>query len=229
MPNTTYMPTDDGGKAELLEHLTATLPKYSQLLEINELDLLTLKNDAISFRYTLNALYYVQSYAQQWTNYKNIIRDSRSGNSDWPPLPKLEEPIPPAVSPGIVHRLSGLVNRIKAHKNYTQAQGQDLWIIGAAHPFDPSSWKPTLSSQSDGGHPVIGWTKGQASALEIWVDRNDGKNFVLLNVSTAPNTVDTTPLPEAGTSTLWKYKAIYRLHDQQVGQWSDVLIVIVGG
>ena len=27
MPNTTYMPHDDSGKAELLDHLIATLPK----------------------------------------------------------------------------------------------------------------------------------------------------------------------------------------------------------
>jgi len=28
---------------------------------------------------------------------------------------------------------------------------------------------------------------------------------------------------------VWKYKAIYRYHDEQVGEWSDVLSVVVGG
>ncbi|MFZ4700565.1 MAG: hypothetical protein ACOYMG_11005 [Candidatus Methylumidiphilus sp.] len=27
---------------------------------------------------------------------------------------------------------------------------------------------------------------------------------------------------------IWNYKAIYRLHDEQVGQWSDVVSVTVG-
>ena len=32
-------------------------------------------------------------------------------------------------------------------------------------------------------------------------------------------------LPATGTSAVWKHKAIYRLHDEQVGQWNDVLSV----
>jgi len=36
-------------------------------------------------------------------------------------------------------------------------------------------------------------------------------------------------LPAAGASALWKYKAIYRLHDEQVGQWSDVITTMVAG
>ena len=37
------------------------------------------------------------------------------------------------------------------------------------------------------------------------------------------------PLPAAGTSAVWKYKAIYRLNDAQVGQWSDVATIGVMG
>ena len=74
---------------------------------------------------------------------------------------------------------------------------------------------------------VTKYSKGQAAALEIWVDRGDGNNFVFLTINTEPNTIDTTPLP--ATSAAWRYKAIYRLHDEQVGQWSDVISVTVGG
>ncbi|MCX7110112.1 MAG: hypothetical protein NTX45_08280 [Proteobacteria bacterium] len=79
------------------------------------------------------------------------------------------------------------------------------------------------------GEKKILWTKGKASAIEIWVDRNDGNGFVFLIINTEPNTTDTTPLPAPGTSAVWNYKAIYRLHDEQVGQWSDVVSVTVGG
>ena len=30
------------------------------------------------------------------------------------------------------------------------------------------------------------------------------------------------------SAALWKYKAIYRLRDEQVGNWSDVISVAVG-
>jgi hypothetical protein len=50
---------------------------------------------------------------------------------------------------------------------------------------------------------------------------------VSTNNKTEPNVP--TPLPAPGNSVMWKYKAIYRFHDEQVGEWSDVLSVVVGG
>jgi hypothetical protein len=35
--------------------------------------------------------------------------------------------------------------------------------------------------------------------------------------------------PTAGQSALWKYKGIYRLNDERVGQWSDVVSIPVAG
>jgi len=46
---------------------------------------------------------------------------------------------------------------------------------------------------------------------------------------TIPDYLDTAPLPAPGTSAVWKYKAIYRLGDEQVGQWSDVVSIPVAG
>jgi hypothetical protein len=70
--------------------------------------------------------------------------------------------------------------------------------------------------------------KNYPAAIEIWVDHGDGANFVLLTMNTEPNTPDDSPLPSAGTSAAWKYKAIYHYQDAQVGQWGDVISVTVG-
>jgi len=51
------------------------------------------------------------------------------------------------------------------------------------------------------------------------VDRGNGFAFFTINIE--PDTINKTALPAMGA--IWKYKAIYRLHDEQVGQWSDVL------
>ncbi len=118
---------------------------------------------------------------------------------------------------------AGLLARIKTNKNYTAAIGQDLWLIGTHTPIDPTTWKPVLSIQNNAGHPTVIWTKGDATAIEIWVDRGDEAGFVLLTMNTEPNTADGSPLPPNGTSAVWKYKAIYHYHDTQVGQWSDVI------
>ena len=63
--------------------------------------------------------------------------------------------------------------------------------------------------------------------LEIWVDRGDGHGFVPLAFDTTPNYTDTAPLP--ATPTKWKYRAIYRVGDDQVVQWSEEMTVVVGG
>jgi hypothetical protein len=219
------MPNSDSGKADLLDHLAATLPHYIDILNITAEEVAAVKADADAFRYGLKELSDIQAYAQHWTTFKNLLRDGGSDAIGWPVPPVLALPIPNAVSFGIIPRLSSLVGRIKSDKNYTTAIGQDLWLIGASQVIDPSTWKPTLNIQSQAGHPIIAWTKGKAAALEIWVDRGDGSNFVFLTINTEPNTTDTTPLPS--TSAVWKYKAIYRLHDEQVGQWSDVISVTV--
>ncbi len=60
------------------------------------------------------------------------------------------------------------------------------------------------------------------------MDRNDGNGFVFMTIHTGPNSPDSTPLLPPGTSVVWRYKAIYRFHDEQVGERSDVLSVMVG-
>ena len=229
MPTSSYMPKDDSGKADLLDHVAATLPKYAALLEISPEDLASLQADAVAFRYALNLHNYAQSYHHNCTAFKNQLRDGGTDATLWPIPPLLPEPIPPIGKSGIIPRFSLFVTRLKAHKNYSPAIGQDLQVIGSAYIIDPSTWKPVLSSTSQAGHPTVVWTKGKASAIEIWVDRNDGNGFVFLIIHTEPNTPDPAPLPPPGTSVVWKYKAIYRYHDEQVGEWSDVLSVVVGG
>ncbi|MCX7101093.1 MAG: hypothetical protein NTX38_06265 [Methylobacter sp.] len=229
MTTNSFMPNNDGSRADLLDHLSATLPHYAELLSISADELNTLKADAACFRYTLQTMYDMQSNGQHWTAYKKLLRDGGNGTAEWPLAPKLAKPIPVAVSPGIIPRLSTLAARLKTHRNYTTAIGQDLWLVGTTTTFDPSAWKPVLSIQNKAGHPIIAWLKGKANALEIWVDRGDGNSFVFLTINTMPNTTDFSPLPPSGVSAAWKYKAIYLYHDEQVGQWSDVISCAVGG
>lgn len=77
---------------------------------------------------------------------------------------------------------------------------------------------------------AIVWTKGDADCLEIWVDRGDGKGFIFLAIDSQPDYPDTTAsLPATGASAVWKYKGIYRLADEQAGQWSDIISTTVAG
>src|SRR5947209_4300108 len=190
MAKSPYLPKDDGGKADMLDNFAAKLPKYTALLEISAADLAGVVADALWFRYVLNALNQMKQNAQQWTAYKNLIRDGGSVSAAMPAAPALPAPIPAAVNPGIFARLSALVARIKNHKNYINAIGQDLGIIGVAQVIDTTLWKPVLDLSLEAGRPTVLWNKGDADALEIWVDRGDGKGFIFLAIDTEPDYPD---------------------------------------
>lgn len=227
MPKSYYLPTDDSGKIEVLEMLAAKLPAYKDVLYISTEEIEAVQADAIAMRYILSVFNQMQNNAKQWTAYKNLIRDGGASKAALPVFPSLPEPVPPTVPPGIIPRLTSLVTRIKAARNYTDVLGQDLGIVGTVKVVDPATWKPTLDTRIEAGRPYILWSKGKADSLEIWVDRGNDKGFVFLDISTDYRFADNAPMPN--TVALWKYKAIYRLRDQQVGQWSNVHAVPVGG
>ena len=212
---TYYMPKDDVGKARLLEHLAKHLPVHAAALGLTENDINEVKADAAAFAYTLSALETVQSNGKLWTAFKNQQRDGGSGGTAYPNLTNLPAPVP-AVPLGIIPRLSNLVARIKAARGYSEAIGKDLNIVGTVQVMEIDEVKP-----------IIQWSKGDADALEIWVDRNDDRGFGLFTIANSPRITDTTPAP--ATPVQWKYKAIYRLKDDRIGDWSTITPVSVGG
>ena len=95
MTTSPYMPASDDEKADLLEHLAATLPIYTALLDISAQELDIVKIDAVSFRYSLQTMGIMQASSQKWTNTKNELRDGGlEGSNDWPAPPALPEPGP---------------------------------------------------------------------------------------------------------------------------------------
>ena len=89
--------------------------------------------------------------------------------------------------------------------------------------------QPDLTARISGERVDVGWGwQGNRAALdlcEIQVDRADGKGAVLLTYDTAPGYVDFAPFPAAPAK--WTYRAIYRVDDAQVGQWSAPASVTV--
>ena len=117
---------------------------------------------------------------------------------------------------------------IKNQAHYTEAIGKTLNILTPkATPVDLDSLQPVLSVKFVNDQPFLDWAKAGMEALELEVDRGNG--FTLLTIDTHPGHLDTAPLPAPGTTALWRYRGIYRLKDQRVGQWSAVLEVAVKG
>ena len=139
---------------------------------------------------------------------------------------------PPVVAPGVETRFRALAKKIKAHPHYTIGIGDALDIESPTHTApDLNTLQPVVSVELSGNKIHVGWGWGGHSAyldmIEIQVDRGDGKGFVLLAYDTTPGYLDPAPMPVALTK--WKYRAIYRVGDQRVGEWSAETAITVGG
>jgi hypothetical protein len=92
-----------------------------------------------------------------------------------------------------------------------------------------TSSKPSFTIEVSGDHVHLRWKWDGLSqwvdALEFLVDRGSG--YTHLVTDTTPNYIDGTPLP--ATPQKWTYKAIFKLGDARIGQWSDEGSITIGG
>jgi len=139
------------------------------------------------------------------------------------------QPAVVARPPGAIARIFDLIAEIKESDGYTDAIGIDLGAIGSTKtPPDLNTLQPILKATVVGNKVELDWNWGGHSAhldqCEIQVDRGSG--WQVLTFDTTPGYTDTAPFP--ATPTKWKYRAIYRVDDTQVGLWSAEVSVTVG-
>lgn len=234
MPKSDFMPTDDNGKATLFVLFRDNVGQYLATLGISptDADIVQQAADATRFRAIVDFCANMQNAAQGWTAEKNYERDGGDTAPAGQVVPELPAGFPAAVLPGIVRRFRELVKRLKSLKNYTPTIGEALGIEGTVQTGPDMAIIQAIIALSIIGNAVLitwGWQGFSAflDMLEIQVDRNDGKGWVFLTYDTTPNYTDTFPLP--ATPTKWKYRAIYRVGDAQVGVWSNTVEITVGG
>jgi hypothetical protein len=120
----------------------------------------------------------------------------------------------------------GLVRRIKAHRGYTQQQGDALGIEGPRHLVDLSLAKPDLTAvDQTGGVVVLSFSKRESDGINLYHKYEIGEDWVFLShVMTSPF-VDDRPLLHPGAPEMRRYTAVYRMKDTQVGAFSDDLVI----
>jgi len=230
MSNNTAIPRDDASKLLLLQNLDLNLSSYASALEISTDDLVQLKIGLDGFDYSMKAQDAANNYNNALYAFKRALREGPNNANVIPPAPPIF-PTAPTIPlyANIFGFIGPLITRIKKHKNYTEAIGKALNIIGTpSTAVDIATLQPILSIDFQGGHPVLHWKSNNTDSLEIEADHGTG-SFSLLTIQHSTNFQDNTPLPNAGTAVLWKYRAIYRIHDLQVGHWSQILEIGVKG
>ena len=218
-----YLPRPDKDRVVWLNNFASKFAQVAPTLGFTTGEVTSVNNDSAMFAYLVIQVELYTTAKEQRVDYRNLIKEGPIGSpAGVMPVAPTTGTVPTVVGPGIFPRISQLVGRIKNMPNYTDAIGRDLGIIATTPVIDPSTWKPALKLMMQGGQVEIQWTKGDADALRIETDPGTGWQF--LAVDTVPHYQDNTPITGPA---LRKYRAMYLLEDQLVGQWSDVASITV--
>lgn len=241
MKHQAYYPTNSPAQILWLENFRNKLAGYTAALGLTAPQVAAAIADARWLIYVLGSwLPAVRAWAQAGTDASTTAQTG--DGAGLMALPVFTPPALPAaaggnpavvpVNTGALNRIFALAGTIKDATGYLPGIGTDLGLIGPedAAP-DMATIQPVITAKIMGANVFIGWGWGGQSAfldmLEIQVDRGAGQGWVPLAHDTTPNYTDTAPHP--ATLTKWKYRAIYRVEDAQVGLWSAVVEVVVGG
>ncbi len=226
-----FIATTDDGFIVQLSTFCGKLGTYGTLVGVSAAEITSINNDLSLMAWAVTSQNQVQSFAQNFTNFKDLLRYGHGTDvlSQVPTVPVLDV-APALVDANVQKRFSDLVKRIKGSPKYTKTIGEDLGIEVAHTPFDPQLGKPVFRTTfSSGGHPHLIWKKGKFQGVEIWVNRNDTKGWLKLDRDFHPDYTDKSPLPAVGVSAIWNYKMIYIFQDEVVGEWSAEQSVTVYG
>ncbi|MBL7766714.1 MAG: hypothetical protein JNJ58_11500 [Chitinophagaceae bacterium] len=228
--NQDFIKKSDNAFSLQLKNFSDKLADHQTLLGLLPDDLADAKKASDSFRFAQDMQLAHAERSKNWTSYKDLLRtaDSHSAAVNEAPVSLVVPTPPPSLSTSIEAWFRQIVKRIKGSKNYTEAIGDDLGILRIPFTINLEDAKPSISVNLIAGQPQILWTKKGFDGIEIFKDKGDGQ-WELLKYDTRPHHLDTSQLPPVGETAIWKYKCIYRYQDERVGEWSNVLSVIVTG
>ena len=223
-----YLPHGDADRVIWLGNFKSKLPTYASLVGITATEVTNTANDYAMYKYVLDLLELYKQTTHNVVAYKELLKHTNGQQhlGAIPTLPVLAA-APTAVAEGMFERIAGLVKRIKGHPSYTDAMGKDLGIIAPVQSIDAETLQPVLTVSLDAGRPHIKCPKGNADAIDLYVDRKDGNGFVLIGRLLKLDYIDIASLPAATLVQEWDYKAIYVIGNNPVGLMSAVAGVVV--
>jgi hypothetical protein len=235
MAHSDYIAHNDDGLAKQMITFRDNIQRELAALGLlaTDPDIIQQALDATRFRAVLDFNETMQSAAMGWTAEKNFERDGGSLAPASQTVPVLPANFPAAVPPGIRPRFRNLAQRLKKLQTYTIAIGQALGIEGPAA-IAPAAIAGTAQPVARGralvsGGAEIGSTKGDAEAVDIYGQRDgDAAPIHLARVMHMPY-IDARPLLAAGKPEIREYYTVFVRNDQQYGQPSATIKVVVTG
>lgn len=203
MAKSDFLPPRDTDFRDWLAQLSTNLPASKAALNVADADLAALAVDAAEFQARLDALNAASAAYDAAAQAKKASRA------------------------GIEGRVRPLVRRLKAAAGYTDALGAALRVIGVEDTTDLSAAKPALAAMPQPrGAVELTFAKHKTDGINLYSQRDGEAGYTFLARDTASPYVDNRPLLVAGKPETRKYKAVYVVGDDEVGQFSDEVTAV---
>lgn len=118
------------------------------------------------------------------------------------------------------------IKRIKAREDYTVAEGARLGIEAPSKSTNLAALAPKITAvDRTGGMVELSFVKHRSDAVHFYGQRDGDTDWVLLGFATSSPFKDQRPLLVTGRVEMRRYTAVYVKRQQEVGAFSDEVVV----
>lgn len=219
-----------GDRVTWLNNFASKIGGYAATFGITPGEVAMIAAFAAMYAYIVGLIETVDTFKQNLTKYKDKLSIATSGSPLGAP-PKVIIPVAPTtVDAGIFTIIGGIVQRIKGYKNaYTTGIGEDLGIVGDESSFDPNTFTPEFKGTATPDGAKLVFKKDESEGVNIYSRMAGAAEFTFLARDTESPYIDNRPLAEAGKPEVREFRCRAVLNDVEIGNFSDVVRVTVGG
>ncbi len=225
-----FIPQDLAMLIAWFSNFAKKLSKYKAKYNLTDAEVADMVTASIVLSYWSEVINLTQEYSRGLTAFRReLLHGVESGSivTLSPVQPNLDA-VPANIDPDIVGRAAAIGKRIKAHKDFTEADGQDLGLFGKELP--ESNGKIAFTIRFFAGHPELVWKKNNHAGIQVYANYTNNEQWQWIGTGITPNFIDQHPLPLAGQSAIWRYRIVYvDKNMNQVGEFSDAVSVTVTG
>jgi hypothetical protein len=222
-----YFPNDEEGQRRLLLSLKTKLENYETELQLTAADITGAVTRSELFDYLINQAALLEDGKTAFNKAKEIIIDGKIGEPV-PTFPKIELPVPPTLTVGIIKQTRKLVRRIKEAEGYTDAIGKDLGIVKPdADGGSAENIVPALANRGVAGFGIeTSFLKRGMDGLRLEY-RHKGGSWQLATIAlSSPVIYNITP-QTPGFAEQLEIRAIYMKKNATFGQYSPSYTVVI--
>lgn len=200
-----FIPRRDGDLVTWLKNVSAKLDLYSKSLEMTDAQV------KIEQKRCDNIITAIQLNEKKRAEYQATVTQTD------------------AIKEHELSALRALVRRIKASTIYTDAVGKDFGVVGTSEHLSQVQNRPEFKTEVHSGFVRVKFVKGNLDGVNIYRRMQGETNWTFLARDTHSPYDDHTPVKQTGTAETREYSVHGVIKDEEVGERSAILSLVVPG